>query len=227
MRCMTSSDARWMVVLALASGCDPVGVDAAPSSSATVSASTAQALPAMTATRSDEVSDKRLAISFEIQPGVRIDRVPRRTIVLRFRNPSASDPVRIYLPKSEAFRAAVSVLRFRSNKGASFFEPQPRPHGYTVTEADFHLIGPGEEVTFEQTFTLDPMKRGRGVETVRRAGFEDGATVAVSWSYDNEMTRWEGGATTLDGKSKRLFDGKEIPHIWTGKLSTMASWTIR
>ena len=49
----------------------------------------------------------------------------------------------------------------------------------------------------------------------------------MSWTYHNDIVRWEGGYQTLDGPTKTLFEGKDIPYIWTGKLSVEASWTLR
>jgi hypothetical protein len=176
-------------------------------------------------TRSSRVQDKGLEIFFEIRPDVRMDRVPMRTAVLHFHNVSQA-PVRIYLPRSEEFRAGLSTLAFRAGAG-SFFVPEPRPHGIVIEEDDFPLIAPGEDKTFEQSFTLDPMQPGAGSRTARRPGFEDGKTVPVSWTYSNDIVRWAGGQQTLDGPTKTLFEGKDIPHIWTGKLSAEASWSVR
>lgn len=175
--------------------------------------------------RSNRAADKGLEIGFEIGPEVRRDRVPMRTVALHFHNTS-SDPIRVYLPRGEAFRASISTLVFRSGAHV-FLEPEPQPHGVVIEEDDFPLLAPGEEKTFEQTFTLDPMVPGPGVATARRAGFEDGETVDVRWTYENTITRWAGGQMTLDGPTKSLFGGGEIPHIWSGKLSVEARWVVR
>ncbi len=148
-----------------------------------------------------------------------------RVAALHFRNVSDA-PVRIYLPRGEAFRAAVLSLHLRSGKQLHV-EPSPRPHGVVIDEPDFPLLAPGEERVFEQSFTLDPMQPGAGTKTARRPGFEDGKEIEVTLTYENEITRWAGGTETLDGPTRRLFDGKDIPHIWTGQLSTKATWRIR
>jgi hypothetical protein len=176
------------------------------------------------AVRSSRAQDKGLEIFFEIRPGVRTDGTTR-SAVLHFRNVSQA-PIRIYLPRDEHFRAGASFLAFRAGPKA-FFEPEPQPHGMVVEEDDFPLVAPGEDKTFEQSFTLDPIPPGVGAATARRPGFENGKAVQVSWTYRNEIVRWAGGAQTLDGPSKTLFEGKDIPYIWTGELSVDASWSIR
>jgi hypothetical protein len=178
-----------------------------------------------TAVQSNHAQDKGLEIFFEIQPGVRMDQVPMRTAMLRFHNVS-TQPVRFYLPRGEAFRAGMSTLRFQAGDKL-FLEPEPHPHGVVIEEADFPLLAPGEEKSFEQPFTLDPMQPGPGTQTARRPGFEDGKTVQVSWSYTNKIVRWTGGQLTLDGPTKALFGGKDIPFIWTGELTVQASWLVR
>ena len=175
--------------------------------------------------RSNSAQDKGLEISFELRPEVRMDRVPMRTAVLRFHNVS-KEPVRFYLPRAEAFRSGLSTVIFRAGDKL-FAEPEPHPHGIVIEEDDFPLLAPGEEKTFEQSFTLDPMQPGAGTQTARRPGFEDGKSVQVTWSYSNEIVRWAGGQLTLDGPTKTLFGGKDIPFIWTGKLTVEASWVVR
>ena len=178
-----------------------------------------------TVVRSNRATDKGLEIFFEIRPGVRMDRVPMREAVLHFRNVS-TEPVRFYLPRGEAFRAGMSTLRFQSGD-RRFLEPEPQPHGVVIEEADFPLLGPGEEKTFVQSFCLDPMQPGPGTETARRPGFEDGKTVEVSWTYANNIMRWQGGQLTLDGPTKTLFGGEDIPFIRTGALAVQAKWLVR
>lgn len=174
--------------------------------------------------RSDTSTDDRLEIWLEIAPGTTPDRVPMRTAVLHFRN-VGTGPVRFYLPNGEAFRAGISTLIFAPDTAPPLFVPEPQPHGYVVTEADFHLLEPGAATSFEQPFTIDPFPPGNQPPT-RLAGFESGYPVPVSWTYENSLTRWEGGRQTLDGVTQPLFGGEEIPHIWTGKLVVRMEWQI-
>jgi len=169
-------------------------------------------------------SDDRLEISMRILPDVRMERVPTRTLELRFRN-LTDGPLRIYLPRGEAFRANISTVVLSTEAGAFLSIPEPRPHGYVVGEEDFPLIEPGETLTATQSFTLDPFARGGGA-TARRPGFEEGTAVSVRWTYRNSIRRWEGGAPTLDGRTKQLFGGEDIPHIWTGELAVRTRWTV-
>jgi hypothetical protein len=215
----------WMVaasILVLAACAKPVDKPAANEVSGP--ATTASGGTLEKSVRSNVARDKGLEIWFEIRPGARMERIALRTLALHFKNASG-DPIRIYLPQSEAFRSASSWIRFVSAHGR-FVEPDPRPHGYQVTEIDFPLLAPGEERTFEQSFSLDPIVPGPGNRSERRKGFDSGTPVRVSWTYENRIVRWAGGAQTLDGPTKTLFGGNEIPNIWVGKLSVDANWTV-
>jgi len=154
-----------------------------------------------------------------------MDRVPMRTIELTFKNVSAS-PLRIFLPNAESFRANISTVVLFSDAGGALGIPEPHPHGYVISEADFFLLAPGEERVVNQPFTLDPMLPGPGTATRRRPGFESGTTVNVRWTYENAGDTWPGGANTMEGVTKPLFGGKPVPHIWTGKLLATGVWTI-
>ena len=223
----------WLLTAGLLMGCpsSKPGSTSVPTDSATTTATpaaetaaAATSSPAKGIVRSEPARDERLQIQLEILPDVKIDRIPMRTARLRFRN-IGRDPVRIYLAVSEPFRCNISTLSFAPPSGAPLTVPEPRPHGYVVTERDFHLIEPGKELTFTQPFTIDPFAR-RGRNTERRPGFERGSQVAVRWTYENSITRWEGGVETFDGPTKPLFDGKDIPWIWTGKLSVKLTWIV-
>lgn len=173
--------------------------------------------------RSVTATEKGLEVWFEIMPDVKLDRIPMRSITLHFKN-TTKDPIRIYLPQSDAFRANISSI-IMTGGDAPLVIPTPRPHGYKVSEADFPLIAPGAEATFAQSFSLDPMMPGGGNNTARRKGFEAGTALKVSWEYENTVVRWPAGVQTLDGPTATLFEGKDIPYIWTGKVSTSTTWT--
>jgi hypothetical protein len=126
------------------------------------------------------------------------------TITLMFRNTGA-EPRRIYLVNSEPFRAMQSTFFLGlPTPGGLSMQPEPRPHGIVVTEADFHELAPGESRSFTQTLRL-PADLAPG-------------TISVRWQYSNQVDRWEGGVQTLDGPTKELFGGGPIPGIWVGKL---------
>ncbi len=120
----------WLVVL-VALGC------ASPAPTGQTSAGSA-GVASSSSVQSNRVRDKGLEIWFELRPEVRADRVPVRVAVLHFHNVS-SQPVRIYLPRGEAFRAGLSTLHFRAGD-AVLVEPEPLPHGVVIEEADFPLI---------------------------------------------------------------------------------------
>lgn len=178
----------------------------------------------MTAMRTDPAADGKLEIRLVIEAGAKLDRIPMRTATLHFKNVS-KQPLRCYLPLGEVFRANISTLVFAPQGAPHVVVPEPHPHGYVVTERDFHLIAPGASVTFEQPFTIDPFLPGPGNRIERRPGFEPGKQVPVRWTYENSITRWKGGVMTFDGPTRELFGGKEIPFIWTGELTVRGTWT--
>jgi hypothetical protein len=174
--------------------------------------------------QSNSATRDGLEISFSLTPEVRNERIPTRVFVLHFKNVS-SHPLRVYMPNSEPFRASISTIYILAGN-ASLVVPEPHPHGYVVTEVDFPLLAPGEEKTYEQTFSLERLARGSGTVTEREKGFEAGGHATVSWTYENEVTRWQGGIQTLDGLTKNLFGGKDIPGLWRGKLEVKADWRL-
>ena len=178
----------------------------------------------MLSARSEPAADAHLAIELEIRPAVVMDRVPTRTASLGFRN-IGSEPVRVYLPNGETFRAGISTLSFTPEGAPPLFVPNPHGHGYVVTEADFHLLAPGESRSFPQRFTIDPFPPRGSLAPTRLPGFEPGRPIRVRWTYRNQIRRWEGGRQTFDGPTKALFGGADIPHIWTGELSAELAWT--
>jgi len=128
------------------------------------------------------------------------------TITLNFRN-TGTELRRIYLVHSEPFRAMQSTF-FLSLPTPSHLsmQPEPRPHGIVITEADFHELPPGETRSFMQTLRLpDDVAPGK---------------LSVRWEYSNQVDRWEGGVQTFDGPTKELFGGKPIPGIWKGEVET-------
>ncbi|MEM9459371.1 MAG: hypothetical protein AAGF11_34650 [Myxococcota bacterium] len=126
------------------------------------------------------------------------------SLSLQFRNTGA-DLRQIYLLRSEPFRAMQSTLYLDAGaKGPPRSQPEPRPHGYVVTEADFHAIDPDATVGFTQTLRI-PSDWSPGVRSVR-------------WVCRNKVERWKGGVQTLDGPTRELFGGERIPGIWTGTL---------
>ena len=42
----------------------------------------------------------------------------------------------------------------------------------------------------------------------------------------NMITPSKGGIQTLDGPTKNLFGGKDIPDLWRGKLEVKADWRV-
>ncbi len=127
------------------------------------------------------------------------------TLRLHFRNDGAA-PMRIYIIGSEPFRAMQSSLYVLAADGSVLaFQPEPRPHGYVVSETDFPEIAAGATKVVEQTLSLDP----------RVLAGKSG--LRVRWSYANDIERWQGGLQTLDGPTRGLFGGGPIPGIWRGE----------
>ncbi|HZF49419.1 MAG TPA: hypothetical protein VE093_12260 [Polyangiaceae bacterium] len=144
-------------------------------------------------------------------------------VTLRFRNAS-QQPLRFYLIEGEPFRSFQSLLLVYEQGSGKLVtaQPDPRPHGYVVTEKDFHLLAPGEEKTFTQSLYVARVARG-GPSVEPLEGFEKGGAFRVRWKYENSVTQWKGGAMTLDGPTQSLFGGGPIPHIWTGKVEAEAA----
>jgi hypothetical protein len=124
-------------------------------------------------------------------------------ITLTFRN-TGSTLRRIYLLQSEPFRAMQSTFFLELPAAGPSMQPEPRPHGIVVTEADFHELPPGGTRSFTPTLQL-PADLAPG-------------TLWVRWQYSNRVDQWKGGIQTLDGPTKELFGGQRIPGIWVGEL---------
>jgi hypothetical protein len=129
-------------------------------------------------------------------------------IELVFKNVS-KQPVRIYFIKKEHFRSFQSYFYLSVDGEYNMLTNVSPPHGYVVTEKDFHLINPYEELVFEQTLSVDSSK----IKT-------KSSKTNLEWFYENKISRWEGGVQTLDGPTKKLFEGQEIPYIWVGKIDS-------
>jgi len=138
------------------------------------------------------------------------------TFTLKFSNES-QNPVRIYLVESEVFRALQSMFRVvRASDGAPVdLQPSPHPHGYVVDESDFHLIPAGKSFSATQTLYLDPTR------------FKAGEKYRVTWIYENKGKKWPDGIMTLDGPTKALFGGGEIPYIWIGESNVTVEISVQ
>jgi len=128
-------------------------------------------------------------------------------LTLKFRN-CGTENIRIYMINSEPFRFGQSTLTvlLKDHQDLITMQPQPRPHGIVIDESDFHLIEPGKSIKFKQNLYLNDHEFSMPGEHI------------LKWQYKNEVERWSGGVKTLDGKTKRLFRGKDIPFIWLGEL---------
>lgn len=134
---------------------------------------------------------------------------------LWFRN-SSDSPIRIYLIRNAVFRSQQSDLFLRDKASGKVVsaQPTPQPHGYEVTEEDFHLIAPKEERFFPQPLKLT-------ADNIKQPG-----DMILEWRYSNKVEIWKGGAQTLDGPTKPLFNGEKIPHIWVGDMIVSEPKTI-
>jgi len=124
-------------------------------------------------------------------------------------------PLRIYLVETEFFRSFQSYFYLLFNGKSKYISNISPPHGYIVTEADFHLVDPNSEIVFKHTLSIDETK----IET-------DSNEIYLNWVYENKISKWEGDITTLDGPTKKLFGGKEIPYIWKGKVESKIALEI-
>ena len=124
-------------------------------------------------------------------------------------------PLRIYLVETEFFRSFQSYFYLLFNGKPKYISNISPPHGYIVTEEDFHLIDPNSEIVFKHTLSIDETK----IET-------DSNEIYLNWVYENKISKWEGDITTLDGPTKKIFGGKEIPYIWKGKVESKIALEI-
>jgi hypothetical protein len=168
------------------------------------------------------VEERGLRATLRLLRKERIGSIPLRVFELTFSNLTA-EPIRIYMPASEPFRGSISDIIIVGD-GAPLAVPELHPHGYVVTERDFPLLAPGQTISFEQAFTLEPMTSGNRTERLR--GFAPGTRATIHWSYSNEIKRWQGGVQTLDGPTRVLFGGGDIPYIWLGELELSVLWTV-
>ena len=137
-------------------------------------------------------------------------------IELVFKN-VLNNPIQVYLINNEFFRSFQSYFYLLSNGQSKMLTDISPPHGYVVTESDFHIISSNSEKIFKQTLRIDE----HGLEN-------DINNFYLKWVYVNDISRWMGGVETLDGPTKRLFDGKDIPYIWLGEIeSTIAIEIIK
>ena len=153
-----------------------------------------------------------LRIGLELPSSVQLSnlgaqRVPQVTAQLHFSNVGSS-PIRIFIVRTEIFRALISSLRVRraSTREVISLQPEPHPHGYVVTEQDFFLIEPGSEQVFTQSLII--------TEQMSQAG-----ELVVEWIYENRSRSWPGGIQTMDGITQPLFGGGDISHIWVNRLT--------
>ena len=118
--------------------------------------------------------------------------------------------IRIFMINSEPFRFGQSTFFVypKHEKSLITLQPSPRPHGITITEDDFHLIKPNEISEFKQSLFLNKLE------------FTQNGEYIVKWNYTNKIKEWPGNIKTLDGTTKQLFKGKEIPFIWIGEIET-------
>ena len=145
------------------------------------------------------------------------ERIPRDApwdVGLVFKNTS-DRPLRIYFVRNEVFRSFQSRFWILvRGKPVPITRVSP-PHGYVVTEKDFHWVEAKSEILFHQALSL------------AEAGLEkDIETFTLQWAYENTLSRWEGGVQTLDGITKALFGGKEILSLWRGELEASMDFIL-
>jgi hypothetical protein len=155
-----------------------------------------------------------LEARFDLPQKARLGPNRSLTLSINFKNPGP-EKVRIYfLEKAEAFRLFQSTFRLLSadRKKVLFVWPEPHPHGYRVGANDFHLIDPGESVSFDQAIYFQEAP-GKVPPEAASGDF------ILEWSYENQTKTWQAGIQTMDGPTADLFPPRgDIPFIWTGKI---------
>lgn len=150
-----------------------------------------------------------LRIRLELQPSVSLappaNGLQQVPATLYFENTTAA-PLRILVIGPEPFRLFNSTLRVWEAGKVVSLQPEPHPHGYLITEEDFPVIPAHATHTVVQNLTIEPAMAHAG-------SFE------VEWMYENKSRKFPGGAQTLDGVTKPLFGGAEVPDLWVGELA--------
>ncbi|HEU0029930.1 MAG TPA: hypothetical protein VFQ53_04800 [Kofleriaceae bacterium] len=126
------------------------------------------------------------------------------TITLRN---DTDEPMRVLVVRPEIFRANISSLRVWQADHVVSLQPDPHPHGYLVTEDDFPQIAPHATYSYKQTLRIDGALATPG-------------DYEVELLLENQNKRWPGGVQTLDGPTKPLFGGTDVPGMWVGKLTS-------
>jgi len=147
----------------------------------------------------DKVADDNaLKISMELKERTE----DTLSVNLIFKNVSQK-PLRIYYIDDPLFSRTQNSFYLIDKHGKRYFELEegPPPHGYVVSEKDFYLIEAKHKKQFGTRVAV-PVKD----------------PLALEWVYSNQISSWRGGAQTLDGKTKILFGGREIPYIWSGSI---------
>jgi len=111
------------------------------------------------------LKDKRIKLNEDFELG------------LVFKNIS-KHPLRIYLVKTEFFRSFQSYFYLLSNGKSEYISKISPPHGYIVTEKDFHLIDSNSEIAFKHTLSIDETK----IET-------DSNEIFLHWVYENKISK--------------------------------------
>lgn len=156
-----------------------------------------------TMNKSEVITDDRLHTSLAVV-SMSHDTVE---IEMRFENVS-NTPLRIYYIDDPIFNGFQSSFYLRSESGEKkYIGEEPHPHGYAVSQKDFHLILPHKSKSFRQKFKTKSI-------------FTSGKANDLVWHYTNRIVKWKGSQQTLDGETKALFDGESIPYIWSGRIST-------
>ncbi len=142
-----------------------------------------------------------------LKTSVSLIRLDNNTLEANVTFQNISDkPLRIYFIESPVFNSFQSMFHVGHADGSiEFIVSDPHPHGISVDASDFHLIDANKSKTFTQK--LDNIELRLKTKPAK-----------LIWVYVNDVTKWEGGRSTLDGPTKELFDGKEIPYIWTGEV---------
>ncbi|NNK85225.1 MAG: hypothetical protein HKO91_06720 [Desulfobacterales bacterium] len=160
---------------------------------------------------SDEISGLKTCIRLK-QKKIKLNK--EFEVELVFKNIS-KNPIRIYWIKTEFFRSFQSYFYLLADGKYNFLTDISPPHGYVVTEDDFHLIDPNKEIIFKQTLSIDSTKIKSNLIKPH-----------LEWTYENNVAKWEGGKMTQDGPTKKLFSGDKIPYIWVGKINSIVEVKI-
>lgn len=198
---------KWLILACVAACQNKAAPNGSNAGSATQPAANDELnIPRQYVATANDLRTELAAPSRVLHPGDRVE------LTLNIHN-DGKLPRRVYI-LPEHFRSPFHFLWLADASGrqVATMPPSP-PHGLEVTEAHFPEIAPGSTLTVQGNFDL-PANIPAG-------------SYRMGWRMRNMLVHaMPGGIQTLDGVTKPLFGGGEIPGIWMGSLDAFAPLVV-